>query len=176
MAIRTLLLGLLTVILLTACGRGNGDSSARQPGERLNGGVTVLHGDFPKNLTLPPGGDDGIPDNEDRRFVYGWIATRTASDPSLLHTAPEKKLFSALGYHLNANIGAYNDAIGGPPAIKLHQLHSDFSNALVFSEPGMQALDGNLYVSLVSRTATEGTVILIKRDHSSGSWAMSRDY
>lgn len=115
--------------------------------------------------------DDGSPGNEDRRFSYGWIATRAASDPALLAAAPEENLFSALGYHSTAEIEAYNDAVSGRPAVELNQLHPDLSDALVISEPGMTAGDGRLYVSLLMRDHADGFVILLSLDHATAQWS-----
>jgi hypothetical protein len=115
--------------------------------------------------------DDGIAGNEDRKFIYGWIATRTASDPTLLASDTTKKLFSAMGYHISTDVESYNNSIdGGVPQVKLHELNSILSDVVAFSEPGMVSYNGDLYVSLSAETMTDGKVILIKFDHTSIDW------
>jgi len=115
--------------------------------------------------------DDGIAGNEDRKFTYGWIATRNASDPTLLASDTTKKLFSAMGYHISTDVESYNNSIdGGVPQVKLHELDPILSDVVAFSEPGMVSYNGDLYVSLSAVTMTDGKVILIKIDHTSGDW------
>ncbi len=111
--------------------------------------------------------DTGIAGSDNRQFANGWIATRTASDPSLLALATEEKLFSAVGYYKTPETEAYNDEIGGKPQVLLHQLHPNLAGAIVFTETGMQAYEGNLYVSLVLGSPSAGnSVILIKLDQN----------
>lgn len=114
--------------------------------------------------------DDGIPSNEDRQFAYGWIASKSAASPEGILQAEEKKLFSALAYHLNPTIETYNNAILGLPPLRLDMLDPELSGALVFSEPGMRAYQGDLYVSLLHRAMAGGKIVLIKLDHQRQSW------
>lgn len=115
--------------------------------------------------------DDGVAGNDDREFAYGWIATKTASNPLLLADAPEEKLFSTGGYYKDEATTAYNDAILGVPEVNVQRLHSDLGQSLVLSEPGMQAYAGKLYVSLVSAHPTFGTNIILLSATSSGTWS-----
>ena len=114
--------------------------------------------------------DDNIPGNEDRKFTYGWIGTKTAADPRGLTSAPEQKLFSSFGYQLTPEIEAYNDAEIGLPQLKLDDISPELTDAVAYTEPGMVALDGDLYVSMVHRSIASGKVVLIKLDHSSQNW------
>ena len=115
--------------------------------------------------------DDGIPANDDRRFPFGWIASRSASEPSLLASANEEKLFSAAAYHFSPAIESYNNNILDLPDVQLHTLHRDLADCLAFSEPGMQAYNEELYVSLVcARLEGRSSVILVRLDHESQTW------
>ena len=114
--------------------------------------------------------DDGIAGTDDRRFAYGWIAMKSASDPSLLTDSPEIKLFSGLGYYKDAETEQYNNNIGGSPQVRLHELHPDLSGAVLFTESGMQVYQNELYVSLLMGEVTVGnSVVLLKYDNSN-SW------
>lgn len=114
---------------------------------------------------------DDVPGNDDRRFAFGWIAMKTASDPLLLATAPEIKLFSGLGYYKNAETEQYNNSIGGAPQMKLHELHPNLSGAVLFTEPGMQVYQNELYVSLLMGEVTVGNSVVLLKYNNSNSWS-----
>jgi len=107
--------------------------------------------------------DDGEGGNDDRQFAYGWIGMKTASDPTLLADAEEKKLFSAKGYYKTSATQNYNDAIIGPPAVRLDALNTALSGGQVFTETGMQYYQNELFVSLLMGNTSNGnSVVLIK--------------
>ncbi|MEO1651977.1 MAG: sialidase family protein [Bacteroidota bacterium] len=114
--------------------------------------------------------DDGIPSNEDRQFAYGWIGSKSAATPEGLLRAEEQKLFSTLAYHLNPSIEAFNNSILGLPQVRLDGLDPELSGTLVFSEPGMLAYQGDLYVSLLRRDMSEAKIVLIKFNQVRQSW------
>lgn len=115
--------------------------------------------------------DDGIAGNEDRKIAnYGWIATKTATSPTSLAIVAEEKLFSGLGYHFTQDIEDYNNSIVGVPQVKFHELSSSVSGSVALTEPGMTSFNGNLYVSMLSRTATDGYIELVKLNHSTQEW------
>jgi hypothetical protein len=87
-----------------------------------------------------------------------------------LANAEEEKLFSAQGYHFIKEIEAYNNSFGGEPQVRFHELSPSVSTTVALTEPGMTSFDGNLYVSLLSRTATDGYIELIKYDHDIEQW------
>jgi len=115
--------------------------------------------------------NDGVVGNDDRQFAYGWIAMKTASDPTLLAVAPEIKLFSGLGYYKSAETEMYNNAIGGTPAVRLHELHPALSGGVIFTEPGMQVYQNELYVTLLLGSVAEGnSVVLLKFNNTLQKW------
>ncbi|HRK54630.1 MAG TPA: sialidase family protein [Cyclobacteriaceae bacterium] len=115
--------------------------------------------------------NDGIPGNDDRRFAFGWVAMKTASDPMLLAAAPEIKLFSGRGYYKDAETEQYNNSIGGVPQVRLHELHPDLSGAVLFTEPGMQVFQNELYVTLLMGEVTVGNSIVMLKYNNSNSWS-----
>lgn len=112
--------------------------------------------------------DNGVAGEDQRRFAYGWIASKTASSPSEFATMPEVKLFSAAGYYSTMAVKNYNDQIGGNPLVRFDQIHPDLSTAVVLTETGMHSYKGFLYMSLVMGNPSGNKVVLIK--YSNGQW------
>ncbi len=116
--------------------------------------------------------EDSDPDTDDRRFEHGWIAQRTAATAEGLRTAPEGKLFSSAAYHATPNIEAYNDAVLGVAPEKRFDRDPDLGSCLAFTEPGMIAFGGDLYVALFCfRAASEQDIVLVRLTHATGGWA-----
>ncbi|MGB4973696.1 MAG: hypothetical protein WBO32_13610, partial [Cyclobacteriaceae bacterium] len=115
--------------------------------------------------------DDGVAGNDDRQFAYGWIGMKSASDPLLLAEAPEVKLFSGLGYYKDVETEQYNNSIGGLPQVRLHELHPDLSGAVLFTEPGMQVDQNELYVTLLMGEVTVGNSVVLLKYNNSNSWS-----
>lgn len=115
--------------------------------------------------------EDADPATDDRRFQHGWIAQRTASTAEGLRTAPEGKLFSSRAYHATPEIEAYNDAVlDTTPEWRLDR-DADLGGCLAFSEPGMIASEGQLYVAMFCfRSAREQDIVLVRLDHATGRW------
>ena len=116
--------------------------------------------------------DDGVAGNDDREFAYGWIASKTASDPLLLADAPEQKAVSVqedttkmLLRKLTMMPSLVNRKVN------VQSLHPDLARSLVLSEPGMQAFGGKLYVSLVSAHPEFGNDVILLSSTSTGSWS-----
>lgn len=88
--------------------------------------------------------------NNSRRFEHGWIAMKMASAPENLATAPEIKLFGGYLYDPGNNTagGSSRSPVGGAPLIQLDTELDPALNSCVFTEPGMYATGGALYLSL----------------------------
>jgi hypothetical protein len=88
--------------------------------------------------------------NGSRRFEHGWIAMKMASKPEDLAAAPEIKLFAGYLYDSSNNTagGTSRSPVGGPPQIQLDTALNPALNTCVFTEPGMYASSGALYMSL----------------------------
>ena len=82
-----------------------------------------------------------LPIDERRRFEHGWIAMKMAGRPEDLAAAPEIKLFAGKIYD------AVNNTTG-TPLLQLDTLNAALNGCAVFTEPGMYASNGALYVSL----------------------------
>lgn len=82
-----------------------------------------------------------LPIDERRRFEHGWIAMKMASRPEDLAAAPEIKLFAGKIYDAGNNTT-------GTPLLQLDTLSPALNGCAVFTEPGMYASNGALYVSL----------------------------
>lgn len=113
---------------------------------------------------------DNVQGNDDRKFSSGWIGMKEASSPELLAQAPEIKLFSAVGYYKDSETENFNNANGGLPEVKLHELDPALSNGLVFTESGMHVFNGELYISLLMGDLTNGNAIILIKENSSGAW------
>ncbi len=114
--------------------------------------------------------NEGVPGTDDRQFAYGWVAMKSAPEPTLLATALEVKLFSGLGYYKNSETESFNNAIeGGLPQIKLHELHPDLSGTVLATESGMQVYQNDLYVTLLKGELAGNSLVLLKYD-ASGTW------
>ncbi len=100
-----------------------------------------------------------------RAFNHGWMALRTAPDPSGPWSA-ERKLFVGSLYD------PADDAIIGPPEVQLHLLHPDLNSGIVFSEPGMLVNSDGLYVSVLAAdgTTAAGRVVLVRLPTGGTSW------
>ncbi len=100
-----------------------------------------------------------------RAFDHGWIALRSAPDPSGTWSA-ERKLFVGSIYDTADNV------IIGPPEVQLDQLHADLNSAVVFSEPGLLVNSSGLYVSILAAdgTVAAGRVILVRLPTGGSTW------
>lgn len=98
---------------------------------------------------------------QDRHFEYGWIAYRTAPNPTGPWSA-EIALFGA---------GDWPLAPFHQTAVSLDALSPDLASHLVYSEPGALYLNGTLYVSMVAAQADglHGVVLVASSDHGA-SW------
>jgi len=114
-----------------------------------------------------------------RHFEHGWIAMKMASGPENFAAAPEIKLFSGYLYDPSNNTagGTSGSPVGGPPQILLDTLNPAL-NTCVFTEPGMYASSGALYVSLQCEHLSDGNrlIVLLKctspcNTGSAASWA-----
>ena len=88
--------------------------------------------------------------NGSRRFEHGWIAMKMAGTPGGLVAAPEIKIFAGYLYDSGNNTagGGSRSPVGGPPLIHLDTALNSALNTCVFTEPGMYASSGALYLSL----------------------------
>ena len=89
--------------------------------------------------------------NNSRHFEHGWIAMKMASTPENLAAAPEIKLFGGYLYDTGNNTAGGNSRspVGGAPLIQLDTALDPALNSCVFTEPGMYATSGALYLSLL---------------------------
>ena len=103
--------------------------------------------------------------NGNRAFQHGWIGLRTAAAPTGPWSA-ERKLFVGLLYD------PVNDVTIGPPEVQLDQLDAELNAVLVFTEPGMVATAGSLFVALLAGegTSQNGRIILLELPHASPTW------
>ena len=87
--------------------------------------------------------------NGARLFEHGWIAMKVASTPQGLAAAPEIKLFGGYLYNAGNNIagGGSRSPVGGAPLIQLDIAIPEL-NSCLFTEPGLYATKGALYLSL----------------------------
>ncbi len=116
--------------------------------------------------------DDGNAATDDRHFEHGWIAQRRAATPEELLTAEETKLFSGLAYHVDSSVEAYNDSVAGGKPDKRFDQDPDLGSCLAFSEPGLLAHAGTLYVAMFCyRGATEQDIVLVRLSHTTGEWS-----
>jgi len=113
--------------------------------------------------------DDGNAQTDDRQFQHGWIGLRIAATPEALVTAPRRKLFAAAGYDLDA---AYNDAVIGPPEIRLGTIDPALAQCVAVSEPGAAATARGLYVSLVcvGTTPSVQRIVMLYWPYPAGPW------
>ena len=71
------------------------------------------------------------------------------------------------GYYKDAETEQYNNSIGGVPQVRLHELHPDLSGAVLFTEPGMQVFQNELYVTLLMGEVTVGnSIVMLKYNNS----------
>ncbi len=119
--------------------------------------------------------------NASRRFEHGWIAMKMASSPGDLAAAPEIKLFAGSLYDPGNNTagGASGSPVGGAPLIQLDTaLDSALNTCGVFTEPGLYASSGALYVSLQCERLADANrlIVLLKctspcNTASAASWS-----
>lgn len=96
-----------------------------------------------------------------RLFEHGWIGVSTAASPTGPWSA-ERKLFVGAGYDTN------NNTTIGIPEYDLAALYpaADALGACVaFTEPGVTANSGGIYISLKCATGGVGKIVLIKCDN-----------
>ena len=116
--------------------------------------------------------DDGNAATHDGHFEYSWIGLKVAASAPGLASAPERKLFAGAAYSLRPEVTAYNDAIGGPPEVRLDQLDPALGDCVVFTEPGLLATSHALYVSLscARPQPEEGRIVLVRWVQPAGPW------
>ena len=93
---------------------------------------------------------NGVVPDIARRFEHGWIAMKMAATPEGLAAAPEIKLFAGNLYDSGNDTanGFSKSPLGGAPLLQLDTLDPALNGCVVFTEPGMYASNGALYVSL----------------------------
>lgn len=98
-------------------------------------------------------------------FQHGWIGVKTAPAPDGPWSA-ERKLFVGKIYDTGS------DAVLGPPEVHLDTVHADLANCLAFSEPGLLAANGALYLCMLGAegSSTNGRIILLKSANSGSTW------
>src|SRR6266705_391761 len=115
-----------------------------------------------------------------RHFEHGWIAMKMASRPEDLAAAPEIKLFGGYLYDPSNNTagGTSGSPVGGAPLIQLDTALNLALNTCVFTEPGMYASSGALYVSLQCEHLSDANrlIVLLKctspcNTGSAASWS-----
>ena len=119
--------------------------------------------------------------NASRRFEHGWISMKMASRPDDLAAAPEIKLFAGSLYDPGNNTagGASGSPVGGAPLIQLDTaLNTALNTCGVFTEPGLYASSGALYVSLQCEHLADANrlIVLLKcaspcNTTSAASWS-----
>jgi hypothetical protein len=118
--------------------------------------------------------------NGGRHFEHGWIALKMAGKPEDLAAATEIKLFGGYLYDSSNNTqnGSSGSPVGGPPLIQLDTVLDPALNTCVFTEPGMLASSGALYVSLQCEHLADSDrlIVLLKcaspcNTGSVGSWS-----
>src|SRR5215813_4070485 len=116
--------------------------------------------------------DDGNPATNDGHFEYSWIGLKIAASAPGLAAAPERKLFAGAAYSLRPDVTSYNDAIGGPPEVRLDHLDTALADCVVFTEPGLLATSHALYASLlcVRPQPEESRIVLLRSVHPAGPW------
>jgi hypothetical protein len=104
-----------------------------------------------------------------QQFVYSWIEERRAADPTGLGSAAEHKLFAAAGYASGSDVQAYNDAVLGPPEVRVDQLDPALGDCVVVSEPGTIALPAVRWTALLcGALASADTRIVLLADDRAG--------
>jgi hypothetical protein len=107
---------------------------------------------------------------EDRQFQYGWIGLKVADSPEQLVNAAEQKLFAGKLYAADTATQAYNDAILGPPQVRVDALSPATANCLVISEPGVLATASGTYVSLLCGDGNVADNRIIILGERGGTW------
>jgi hypothetical protein len=117
--------------------------------------------------------NDGDPQTDDRRFVNGWVATKTAASPQELLSAPERKWIATPGYYVSAEVSDYNDRFQGPPELRLAEVDPDLADCVLVTEPGLLAANGVLYLSMLcGRMDRTNPIVLLGLDHSNASLSL----
>lgn len=109
---------------------------------------------------------------KDRLVAYGWIAVRTAADPSGEWSAAVP-LFGA---------GKSPPAPYNKTLVDVNALDASLKNAIAYSEPGVLTHDGRLYLSMTALTPRIGltgigvkhVIFLLASDDHGKSWRFIR--
>ncbi len=81
----------------------------------------------------------------ERSFEFGWIAHKSAANPEQLYLQRATKLFVGSGYAAST---ADQLKYGGPPRSALNETHGDLVDCVAFTEPGVIAANGSLFLIL----------------------------
>jgi len=108
---------------------------------------------------------------------HAWIGLKMASDPALLASAPEIKLFTSAGYSTDNDTAGGNtkSPLGGGPVLALDAAFPALTGG-IFSEPGLLAYDSNLYLALLCvQPGVDHRIVLLRccstcDPASAGSW------
>ena len=122
--------------------------------------------------------EDHDPDTDNRRFPFGWIATKSAATPQGLAdpNVPTEKLFAGSAYYHHPLITGYNERMGGGIlSQRLDTLHPDMAHCAFFTEPGSMVTDEGEFISLgcMPSGGVESnpvSIVLLKKDQLSGDW------
>jgi hypothetical protein len=103
---------------------------------------------------------------EKPEFDRGWVALRTAADPSPDKWSAERKLFVGSRYNKE------EDSVGGPPEVDIHELHPNLVDCALPGEIGALAAKDALYVSLycAAKDPAKARVILLRRPRAQPRW------
>ena len=105
-----------------------------------------------------------VPANEQRRFEHGWISLKTAASPEGPWSA-ERKLITAEGYR------SADDAIIGPPEVRLATISSGLTDCPVATEPGLLTRPTEWLMTLQC-AGTASRIIVLRKDRASGTWSL----
>lgn len=97
--------------------------------------------------------------DNDRLFIYGWIAYKYASSPEGPWSI-EHPLFGAGSFPLKPYHAKYD----------LNSLHSDLENMLAYTEPGLLCKDSVLYLALQGHSKDSSSVFLLSSSNHGRTW------
>ncbi len=98
-------------------------------------------------------------------FQHGWIGMKSAPSPAGPWSV-ERKIFVGSLYDTGS------DVILGTPEVRLDQVHADLNGCLAFSEPGLLAANGALYLCMLGAegSSKNGRIILLRSNDSGATW------